>query len=432
MNSKFNHFTVAFFCIMALLVAYQFVSEESIAEEKTESQFPGENGNYFEPTYHFYYRGILADSLKLITGEVRRNENLSHILSPYEVPENKLVGIRNKYKALFDVRNMRASKPYAILATKGTNPRAVYFFYDISQEHYFQVNLDQQNGGQAEVCYKETYFKKRTVGGTITSSLYNSMVEKNLSPELVNELADIFGWQVDFFRLQKGDSYKVIFDEKWIDDKAIGMGQVRAAVFNQGGRDFYALHFDQGNGINYYDQNGESLQKAFLRAPLKFSRISSHFTYRRYHPVQKRYKPHLGTDYAAPTGTLIRTVGDGKVVEARYSKYNGNYVKIRHNRTYTTQYLHMSKIAAGMRPGKVVKKGELIGFVGSTGLATGPHLCFRFWKNGVQINPLKIDIPAKEPIALENKSEYMTLFMEMKKELDKIKVNRQSLLATTN
>ena len=200
----------------------------------------------------------------------------------------------------------------------------------------------------------------------------------------------------------------------------MGIDEVQSALFNHEGEPYYAFKFSQNDKEDYFDESGNSLRKAFLQAPLKFSRLSSGYTQRRFHPVQKRWKAHLGTDYAAPTGTPIMAVGDGVVTEARYSKFNGNYVKVRHNSTYTTQYLHMSKIASGMKPGTRVKQGQTIGYIGSTGLATGPHVCFRFWKNGKQVDHRREKIPPSEPIKAEYREEFNEHLKQWKARLDNI------------
>ena len=207
---------------------------------------------------------------------------------------------------------------------------------------------------------------------------------------------------MDFGALQKGDKFKVVYEEKLIDGAVVGVSDIKLAYFEHKGEQFHAIPFEQNGQLNFFDQEGNSLKKAFLRDPLKYTRISSRYNLKRFHPVQKRYKAHLGTDYAAATGTEIRSVGDGVVTEAKYTSANGNYVKIKHNGTYTTQYLHMSKIAKGMKPGQRIKQGQVIGYVGSTGLATGPHLCFRFWKNGKQEDWLREKIPPSEPISSAN------------------------------
>ncbi len=232
-------------------------------------------------------------------------------------------------------------------------------------------------------------------------------------PLLTNVLVDIFAWQVDFFRIQKGDLFKVILEEQVIDGEMVGIQRVVAAYFEHYDVPYYAIHFDQEGENEYFDENGSSLRKAFLKAPLNYYRIRSRFSLKRFHPVLKRYKAHLGTDYVADTGTPIRTVGDGVITEATYKRNNGNYVKIRHNSTYSTQYLHMSKIASGIRPGVKVTQGQTIGYVGSTGLATGPHLCFRFWQNGRQVNPMSVELPPSRPI----KENYQLAFFHLRDEM---------------
>ena len=249
------------------------------------------------------------------------------------------------------------------------------------------------------------------MSGVIETSLWETMLDAGAMPELIHSLSEVFAWQVDFYRIQKGDKFKVIYEQINVKDKPAGIGKILGAYFNHFGKDYYAIFFDQGSGISYFDENGQSLQKQFLRAPLRYKRISSKYTRRRYHPVEKRYKAHLGTDYAAAPGTPIRTVGDGIVEEARYNKYNGRYVKIRHNSVYSTQYLHMSGFARGIKEGARVTQGQTIGYVGSTGLATGPHLCFRFWKNGEQVDALKVELPPSEPV----KEEYQDSFNNIKK-----------------
>jgi murein DD-endopeptidase MepM/ murein hydrolase activator NlpD len=236
------------------------------------------------------------------------------------------------------------------------------------------------------------------VGGVIESNLSSDMAKQNITYDIVDQFADLYGWSVDFGALQKGDKFKVVYEEKLIDGVIVSVSAIKLAYFEHKGEQFHAIPFEQNGEMNFFDQEGNSLKKAFLRDPLKYTRISSRYNLKRFHPVQKRYKAHLGTDYAAATGTEIRSVGDGVVTDAKYSSANGNYVKIKHNGTYTTQYLHMSKIAKGLKSGQRIKQGQIIGYVGSTGLATGPHLCFRFWKNGKQEDWLREKIPPSEPI----------------------------------
>jgi len=248
------------------------------------------------------------------------------------------------------------------------------------------------------------------------------MLKNEASPELVIKLSEVFAWQIDFYRIQQGDFFKVIYEEEFVDDQSVGISNIQGAYFNHSGEEFFAVPFEQDSTIQFFDENGKSLRKAFLKAPLEYSRISSRYTKRRLHPVQKVYKAHLGTDYAAPTGTPIRAVGDGIVLEASYTKGNGRFVKVKHNSVYTTQYLHMSKFAKGISRGVRVKQGEVIGYVGSTGLATGSHLCYRFWKNGVQVDPLKEKIPSSHPVKPELLEAYNRKKQEVITALDSVKL----------
>jgi len=245
---------------------------------------------------------------------------------------------------------------------------------------------------------KDVTVKVRDIEGTITESLYMSLLDQDINPVVANKMAQVYAWQIDFSRLQKGDSFRVTFEEQWVGDEFWDVGEVLAARFEHMGDDFYAFHYSNGEIDEYYDEQGKSLRKAFLIAPVEYKRISSGFSRSRFHPVQKRYKAHLGTDYAADPGTPIFATGDGVVTEARYGQFNGNYVKIRHNGTYTTQYLHMSKIKSGIRPGVRVKQGQEIGYVGSTGLASGPHVCYRFWVDGEQQDHRRLKLPSVGPI----------------------------------
>ncbi len=346
------------------------------------------------PREQFY--GLTVDSLDVVKKKIKWGQNLADILLPYEVEYATINTLVNEAKEVFDVRKLVAGKDYFLLLTKDSLPKAQYFVHEPNSYEYVVYGLGDSIYAQRQD--KPIRLVEKTLSGVIQSSVYETMVESGASPELVDRLVDVFAWQVDFFRIQKGDRFKLIYEEEHVDGQAVGIGRIKGGYFEHFGKEYYAVHYNQGSGVDYFDEDGNSLRKTFLRAPLNFTRISSRYSGRRYHPVLKRFKAHLGTDYAAATGTPIRTVGDGVVLEATYHKGNGNYVKIKHNSTYTTQYLHMSKIASGIRKGTHVSQGQTIGYVGSTGLATGPHLCFRFWKSGVQVDALKVDVPPSEPI----------------------------------
>lgn len=343
--------------------------------------------------------GINVTGLNIVEGTVSKNQTLASILSPFNVPYQIIDELAKKSKEVFDVRWIAANKKFTIL-TPSDSAQAQFFIYEPNPAEYVVFNLDSMEIYKAE---KPAIIRKREVGGMIETSLYVDMVKQGISPEIIDQFADLYGWSVDFQKLQKGDLFKVVFEEKIIEETVVSVSEIELAYFEHMGQPYHAIPFEQNGQVSFFDQNGNSFKKAFLRDPLKYTRISSRYNLNRFHPVQKRYKAHLGTDYAAPTGTEIRSVGDGTVVEAKYSSANGNYVKIKHNGTYTTQYLHMSKIGKGIKAGTRVKQGQVIGYVGSTGLATGPHLCFRFWKNGKQEDWLKEKIPPSEPILEANR-----------------------------
>lgn len=346
-----------------------------------------------EPTLLY---GYPIDSFEVTKGRVKWNQFLAEILEEYNISGQDLYTLSKVSKEVYDVRRLKAGADYVIIHEKDSLKTARQFVFEPSLTEYVVYNF--QDSIYAELVQKPIEVVERTLAVEINSSMYEAILQQNSSPILVNRLVDVFAWQVDFFRIAKGDKLKVVFEEQLVDGEISDIGEIKAAYFEHIGKEYYAIPYADKEKIDFFDENGNSLRKTFLRAPLNFSRISSRYSPRRFHPVQKRYKAHLGTDYAAPTGTPIRTVGDGVVLEARYHGGNGNYVKIKHNSNYTTQYLHMSKIAKGIRPGVRVKQGTTIGFVGKTGLANGPHLCFRFWKNGRQVDALKVDLPSSKGI----------------------------------
>jgi len=368
-----------------------------------------------ENEYH-----LNVDDFEEVEAKIKPNESLSEILLKYGISYESIDQIARKSKEVYDVRYLRADKSYKIYYKEDSIIRGKYFVYEQNPIQYVVFELSKPYSiykGEKEVEIKE-----REAQGTISSSLYETMMENNLSPLLALELSEVYAWEIDFFRIQKGDNFKVVYEEQYVNDEFVGIGRILGANFNHFKEDYYAIYFEQGEKDDYFDDQGNSLRKAFLKAPLKFSRISSRYSPRRFHPILKRNIPHLGTDYAAPRGTPIMSVGDGVVLEAKYKRGNGNYVKIRHNSTYTTGYLHMSKIVSGMKPGVKVKQGQTIGYVGSTGLATGPHLCFRFFKNGHQIDALKVKLPPSKPIDKKHLKEYNLAKQEMVSKLENMEL----------
>lgn len=354
--------------------------------------------------------GIVSRYLAVEQRTIRRNETFAEILTAYDIPYSDVVELAETSRPVFDVRSMRAGHSLHVYRDSLALPRYVVYERDAVEYVVFDLQSDEPRVYDGE---RQVEVTQKRISGVIDNSLYASLDGADLSsrlvPGLATELSEVFAWQIDFFRIQKGDKFSVLYEEHAIDGEAIGIGQIIAARFDHMDAPFYGFYFDRGEHSGFYDEDGNSLRKALLKAPLKYKRISSRYTKRRFHPVQKRYKAHLGTDYAADRGTPIHSVGDGVVLEAQFKRYNGNYVKIRHNGTYTTGYLHMSRIARGVKPGTRVKQGEVIGYVGSTGLATGPHLCYRFWKNGVQVDPLKEEIPPAHPVDALYRDDFIAL-----------------------
>lgn len=341
--------------------------------------------------------GLVTDSFIVVRNQVQRNQSLSSILLPYNVPMATIDRLAKVSKDVFDVRKIASGKPYTIFCSKDSLGEAKCFIYEVNATDYVVFDLRDSINIYRES--KPMEVKLRHTAGNINSSLYVDLQKAGADPTLAISLSEVYAWTIDFYRIQKGDRFEVLYEENHVDGRPVGLGRIIASTFKQGDKTITAYWFEHGDEKGYFDEEGNSLRKAFLKAPVKFSRISSGYSKARLHPVLKTTRPHYGTDYAAPHGTPIMAVGDGVVTEARFKGGNGNYVKIRHNSVYETQYLHMSKFATGIKPGKRVNQGDIIGYVGSTGLATGPHVCFRFWKNGQQVDHRKENMPSAEPVA---------------------------------
>ncbi len=303
--------------------------------------------------------------------------------------------------------------------------------YENSATEYFVYELfDSLRVYRGE---KEIEVKRRTAQGKIKSSLWNTMTDNQLDPMLALELSDIYAWTIDFFGIQKGDRFRVVYEELFVDSVSIGLGEIYAVQFDHYGKEHFAFRFFQDDRFDYYDETGVSLRRAFRKAPLDYFRISSRFSHGRMHPVLRIRRPHHGVDYAAPKGTPVMTIGDGTVIARAFQAGGGgNYVKIKHNSVYTTSYMHLSGFAQGITPGARVKQGQVIGFVGSTGLSTGPHLDFRVFKNGSPIDPLKMEAPPTKPVKEENMAQYVILKDSLMNELLQIEWQDEQLLADKN
>lgn len=367
-----------------------------------------------EPTF---YLTLPADTLRFENHEIASGESFGALLGKRGIGTAQIYKIAAAVEDQFNVRRIRAGAKVKF-ATGDSSLFPSYFIYPESKFEYWIISL--QDSIYAKKIEKERVVRRREISGTIDDALYLSVGRAGGTQALAMSLVEVYAWTIDFFRLQKGDEFSVIYEEEYVDDTTyVGLKRIVAANLVHVGNPFYAFPYENELGFDdYYDEEGRSLRKTFLRAPLNFTRISSRYSGRRFHPVQKRWKAHLGTDYAAPTGTPIMSTADGVVIAAKYTSANGNYVKVRHNSTYTTQYLHMSKIAKGMKNGVRVKQGQVIGYVGSTGLATGPHVCYRFWVNGKQVDPYKQKLPDAKPLSSERMSAYKAYMKELKEDLD--------------
>ena len=405
--------------LTALIILFVFLFACSDVKEQTQAPV-SERPPILEKQYFEY--GINCEDLNLIKDTVQPHQNLSDILSEFNVPNDVIHTVALSSSAIFDVRKMQAGNRFCIISTTDSNNKVRYFVYEINPVDYVVFKLEDPVTTSLEK--KPVCIEIETVSESIESSLWETLTEKEIDPELAVKLSEIYAWTIDFHHLQKGDSFQAIFEKKFIKGKFIGLGRVKAARFYYKDRFYYAFYFDQDGHGSYFDEHGNSLQKTFLKSPIKFSRITSGYSKRRFHPILKKYKSHFGIDYAAKTGTPIMSTGDGVVVRIGYDSSNGRYVKIKHNRIYATQYLHMSRIARGIKPWVKVKQGDIIGYVGSTGLATGPHLCYRFWKNGRQINPFKEDIPSVGPVNKDDLQNFNRKMAGLKQQLDALSISR--------
>ncbi len=349
-----------------------------------------------------YLYGIPVDSFEVVQGVIGRNELLGNLLNKYGVTQQQIYQITRLPRDQFDTRRIKAGNHYALFMS---GEEAQYFVYEKDQVNYAVVHLEDSI--HVESGEKQVTVKSEEYGGVIESSLWEAFRDAGQNPMLAVELSEIYAWSIDFFGLQEGDRFKVLYDESFVDSNSVGISKIHAAWFYHAGHEFWAIPFEQDSVVSYFDENGNSLRKAFLKAPLSYSRISSGFSESRLHPILKIRRPHHGVDYCAPTGTPVYAVGDGQIIEKGYQKNGGgNYLKIKHNGVYTTVYMHLHGFAKGISRGSFVRQGEVIGYVGSTGLSTGPHLDFRFFMNGKAVNPLTVESPPVEPIHEENQADF--------------------------
>ena len=360
--------------------------------------------------------GFCPDSLEMVEGKVKNGQFFSTLLHSLGMSQQEAYNLTEACDSVFDVRSLRIGNSYQAYYDSSVLEYLVY-----ERDRASNIVFDCRPPYAAWVYEKPVTVESRYADVTINTSLWNDMLAADVSPLLIVSLSDIYAWTIDFFALQKGDRFRVLYDERVCDGDVIAVDTVRYAVFSHGGQELPMIMFDQKDGGNiWWNEKGESMRKAFLKAPLQFSRVSSGFSYARKHPVTRKVQPHTGVDYAAPKGTPVMTIGDGVVTSVKYEGAGGNTVRIRHNSVYSTAYLHLSKYAKGLKAGQRVRQGEVIGYVGSTGRSTGPHLDFRVWKNGTPINPLKMDSPPAEPIKDSNRPAFEAASLRCRAQVDTI------------
>ena len=369
--------------------------------------------------------GFCPDSLRCVEGKVRNGQFFSTLMMDLGMGAQAAYDLTQACGKTFDVKSLRVGNAYKAYYD-GSPGTLQYVIYD--RDRTSQVVFSCQPPYEVSVHEKPVTTEQRYADVTINTSLWVDMREAGVSPELIVSLSDIYAWTVDFFGLQKGDRFRVLYEERLCDGDVVAVDTVRYAIFTHGSQDFPCVMYNQGDGGNiYWNEKGESMRKAFLKAPLKFSRISSGFSYARKHPVTRKVRPHTGVDYAAPKGTPVMTIGDGTVTSIKYEGAGGKTIRIRHNSVYSTAYLHLSGYAKGLKVGQRVRQGQVIGYVGSTGRSTGPHLDFRVWKNGTPINPLKMQSPPAEPIKPSSKDAFAAAYEKYKAQIDTIQAHSVAL-----
>ena len=385
-------------------------------QEKTEQQ-------PIDTVQHIYQYGVCMDSLDINEYQIRSGDNPAAILDALGFSAREAERITRVSATVLDPTKLRAGMCYYSYTTQDSVAVIRYMAFAKSLTDYAVIDLSGDSV-RAYEFNKPVSIKRHYAEGTITSSLWNVMKEKGADPLLALKLSDVFAWQIDFFDVKEGDSFRVMYDVAYIDDTtALSIASIGGAVFTHQGKAFTAIPFTQDSVFEYFDLEGNSLRKAFLKAPLDFFRITSRFSNARFHPILKRYRAHHGVDYAAPVGTPVKSIGAGTVVAKGYMGGGGNTLKVKHNSVYTTSYMHLSRYAKGIQVGSRVEQGQVIGYVGSTGLSTGPHLDFRVYKNGQAINPLQMEAPPSLPVKPELRDSFQVVKQKVLAELDSLRLS---------
>ena len=399
--------------LLAIIVLFSLISCNK-SEEILEKEI-------IKPAVKKIEFGFKYSDFNVVQDTIKKGDTFGTLLEGQNIGEREVYDIIAKVKDTFDVRTIRIDKPFTMLRSKNKKNDLQVFIYQPDALNYYVVDLRDT----AVVAYKKTKpitIKRRTIGGVLKESLSETLGNAKIEGALASKISKIYAYSIDFMKLKKGDRFAITFTERFINDTVYdGVEELEASFFEYKGKIIYAFPFAQNpdsDKIEYYDEEGKTLKNFFLKSPIKFSRISSRFSTSRFHPVQHRWKAHKGTDYAAPRGTPITATAGGVVEQSGFTAGNGNFVKVKHNGTYSTQYLHMSKIL--VRRGQRVSQGQVIGLVGSTGLASGPHVCYRFWKNGVQVDALRLKLPTGEPMSGRNKERYIKTITPLKFQLDSV------------
>ena len=374
-----------------------------------------------------YKYGYNIDQYIFEEKKIKSGDTFGDILEGVGIDYPEIYEALQKTKGDVNFKKLQIGKPYTLIFSKDTLRSLKAFVYHPSVEGYSFIQLKDSVFG--ETIVKPKSYKEMEASGIIDNSLYLSLEEQNMNPLLTYYLSDIYAWTIDFFRLEKGDRFKVIYTESFVDDTiSVGISRIKAAYFLHRGNEQYAFEYetDSIKGIvEYLDQDAKNLRRAFLQSPIKFGRVSSRYNLRRRIAYYgNRIRPHKGTDFAAPIGTPILSTANGVIVKSSYTRANGRYVTVKHNNTYSTQYLHMQK--SNVRVGQQVEQGDVIGWVGMTGNTSGPHVCYRFWKNGLQVDPFKQKLPEAKPVSESLKKQYFRDISLVRSQLDSIKIKTKS------
>ncbi len=419
---KNRYVDIAVSLVIATIIILNYKSESFISNhtslvDKNTSQKQSE-----------YLYGFNLDSFHVEKNHIiKKNEFFGSILSSNGLAANLILLLEHEARDIFNIRNIRAGQKYHVIKKNECDDTPVAIIYEPDRMKY--VLYDFRDSIQVKLIEKEVQTCEEFAFGKIESSLWKALEDKGINPGVIDLMEDALSSSVDFYHTRKGDEFKLIFENKYVDGELVGMGKLIAACYTNSGVENYSMLYKTKDEEGYFDAEGRPAKKAFLKAPVKFSRISSNYNLRRFHPIKGKTIPHLGTDYAAPYGTEIRTVSDGIISASSYTSGNGNFVKVKHDNVYETQYLHMSRFAKGIKPGVRVRQGQTIGYVGSTGLSTGPHVCFRFWKNGKQVNHLNEKLPTAKPMNVTELPAFFKHRDEMIFKLNEIKTKEQTIVS---